>query len=168
MEWADHISPDIASFIADATSFYLATASAEGQPYIQHRGGRKGFLHVLDDHTLAFADFVGNRQFITTGNLAENDRAHIFLMDYANRTRIKIWGHARVSDDKELLAKLMPPGSRARGEQVIIFNVAASDVNCRQHIPQKFDAADVAAALDHLKARIAELEAEITTLKSVS
>lgn len=168
MDWADRISPDIAAFIAERTSFYLATASAEGQPYIQHRGGPKGFLHVLDDRTLAFADFAGNRQFITTGNLAENDRAQIFLMDYANRTRVKIWGRAHVSNDKTLLARLMPPDYRARGEQVIVFDVAAYDVNCPQHIPQKFDAPDVAAALDHLKSRVSELEAEIATLKAES
>jgi predicted pyridoxine 5'-phosphate oxidase superfamily flavin-nucleotide-binding protein len=166
MDWADRISPDIAAFVAERTSFYLATASAEGQPYIQHRGGPKGFLHVLDDRTLAFADFAGNRQFITIGNLAENDRAQIFLMDYANRTRVKIWGRAHVSDDKTLLARLMPPDYRARGEQAIVFDVAAYDVNCPQHIPQKFDAPDVAAALDHLKSRISELEAEIATLKA--
>lgn len=164
-DWRDHISPDIADFIAERDSFYLATASAAGQPYIQHRGGPKGFLHVIDEHTLAFADFIGNRQYITTGNLAENDQAYIFLMDYETRSRVKIWGRARITDDATLIAKLMPQNYRAKPQQAIIFTVAALDTNCSQHIPMKFDAADVAAAFDHLKARIAELEAEIETLK---
>lgn len=164
--WRDRITPDIAAFIADRTSFYLATASAEGQPYIQHRGGPKGFLRVIDDRTLAFADFVGNRQYITTGNLAENPKAYIFLMDYANRARVKLWGHAETSDDKTLLAELMPEGYRAKGQQVIIFTLEALDTNCAQHIPMKFDAGDVAAALEHLQSRIAELEAELASLKN--
>lgn len=166
MEWRDRITPDIAAFIADRTSFYLATASADGQPYIQHRGGPKGFLHVIDDKTLAFADFIGNRQYITTGNLAENPKAYIFLMDYENRARVKLWGRAEVSDDKTLLAKLMPENYRAKGQQVIIFKLEALDTNCPQHIPMKFDGGDVAAAFDHLKARIAELEAEVASLKN--
>lgn len=164
--WRDRITPDIAAFIAERTSFYLATASADGQPYIQHRGGPKGFLRVIDDRTLAFADFVGNRQYITTGNLAENPRAYIFLMDYENRARVKLWGHAEVSDDKTLLAELMPEAYRAKGQQVIIFKLEALDTNCSQHIPMKFDGGDVAAAFEHLKARIAELEAEVASLKS--
>ena len=165
-DWRAEITPDIAAFIAERTSFYLATANAEGQPYIQHRGGPKGFLHLLDPHTLAFTDFVGNRQYITTGNLDENPRAYIFLMDYATRSRVKIWGRARVSDDPALIAKLMPEGYRAKAQQAIIFDVAAFDTNCQQHIPMMFDAVDVAAALDHLKARIAELETENADLKA--
>ncbi len=167
-EWRAEITPDIAAFIAERTSFYLATASAEGQPYIQHRGGPKGFLRLLDTHTLAFTDYVGNRQYITTGNLDENPRAYIFLMDYATRSRVKIWGRARVSDDPALIAKLMPEGYRAKAQQAIIFDVAAFDTNCSQHIPMMFEANDVAAALDHLKARIAELETENAALKAAS
>ncbi len=167
-EWRAEITPDIAAIIAERTSFYLATASAEGQPYIQHRGGPKGFLRLLDTHTLAFTDYVGNRQYITTGNLDENPRAYIFLMDYATRSRVKIWGRARVSDDPALIAKLMPEGYRAKAQQAIIFDVAAFDTNCSQHIPMMFEANDVAAALDHLKARIAELETENAALKAAS
>ena len=127
---------------------YFATASADGQPYIQHRGGPKGFIRVLDKNTLAFADYSGNRQYITQGNLSENNKAHIFLMDYAHRRRVKIWGEARVvDDDPALLQSLMPQGYKARPEQVILFRISAWDTNCPQHIPQKFDAADVAAAL---------------------
>lgn len=165
-DWGDAITPDVAAFIAERTSFYLGTASADGQPYIQHRGGPKGFLHLIDEKTLAFADFVGNRQYITTGNLRENDRATIFLMDYGSRSRVKIWGRAEVSDDKALIAQLMPEDYRAKPQQAIIFHVTAFDTNCSQHIPQMFEASDVAAALEHLKGRIGELEAELTALKS--
>jgi uncharacterized protein len=159
------ITPDLAAFLAERDSAYLATASAAGQPYIQHRGGPKGFIRVVDDETLAFADFSGNRQYITTGNLAENDRAYLFLMDYAHRRRIKIWGRAKVVEDAETTAKLMPAGYSARPEQAIVFTVEAWDSNCPQHIPQKFDAADVAAAVEKLQARIAELEAENEELR---
>ena len=126
--------------LGERDSAYLATANSAGQPYIQHRGGPKGFIRVLDDKTLGFADFVGNRQYITTGNLAENDRAFLFLMDYAHRRRVKIWGKARVvENDAELLAKLMPEGYDARPQQPILLTIEAWDVNCPQHIPQKFD-----------------------------
>lgn len=164
--WATTITPDVAEFIGAQTSVFLGTASATGQPYIQHRGGPPGFLQVLDDKTIAFADFRGNRQFITAGNLAENPRAHLFLMDYAHQRRVKIWGEAKVvEDDPALLARLMPAGYKARGEQAIVFHVAAWDANCPQHIPQRFEAADVAKALAERDARIAELEAEVARLK---
>jgi predicted pyridoxine 5'-phosphate oxidase superfamily flavin-nucleotide-binding protein len=164
--WRTDIDENLAGFLAEATSFYLATASAGGQPYIQHRGGPKGFVRILDSRTLAFADYSGNRQYITQGNLAENPKAYIFVMDYAHRRRVKIWGEARVvEDDPALLASLMPQGYRARPEQVILFTIAAWDTNCPQHIPQKFDAADVTAALAARDARIAALEAELATLK---
>jgi uncharacterized protein len=164
--WRTEIDENLAAFLADTNSFYLATASGDGHPYIQHRGGPKGFIRVLDKQTIAFADFGGNRQYITQGNLSENPKAHIFVMDYAHRRRVKIWGEARiVEDDPALLAALMPKGYRARGEQVIVFRIAAWDTNCPQHIPQKFDAADVAAALAGRDARIAELEAELAKLK---
>ena len=164
--WRTEIDDNLAAFVADANSMYLATASADGQPYIQHRGGPKGFIRVLDKSTLAFADYSGNRQYITQGNLSENNKAQLFLMDYAHRRRVKIWGEARVvDDDKALLQSLMPQGYKARPEQVILFRISAWDTNCPQHIPQKFDAADVAAALAARDARIAELEAELAALK---
>jgi predicted pyridoxine 5'-phosphate oxidase superfamily flavin-nucleotide-binding protein len=164
--WRTEIDENLAAFLAAQDSMFLATATADGQPYIQHRGGPKGFIKVLDKHTLAFADYSGNRQYITQGNLSENPKANIFLMDYAHRRRVKIWGEARVvDDDPALLKSLMPQGYRARPEQVMLFKVSAWDTNCPQHIPQKFDAADVAAALAARDARIAELEAELATLK---
>jgi predicted pyridoxine 5'-phosphate oxidase superfamily flavin-nucleotide-binding protein len=164
--WRTEIDDDLAAFLADTNSLYLATASADGQPYIQHRGGPKGFIKILDQNTLAFADYSGNRQYITQGNLSENPKAHIFVMDYAHRRRVKIWGEARVvDDDPSLLKSLMPRGYKARGEQVILFKVSAWDTNCQQHIPQKFDAADVAASLAARDARIAELEAKLAAAK---
>ena len=164
--WRTEIDENPAAFLAQANSLYFATATADGQPYIQHRGGPKGFVKILDKTTLAFADYSGNRQYITQGNLTENPKAHIFLMDYAHRRRVKIWGEARmVDDDPALLASLMPAGYKARPEQAIVFKIAAWDTNCPQHIPQKFDAADVAAALASRDARIAELEAELAALK---
>ena len=164
--WRTEVDEDLAAFLADADSFFLATASADGQPYIQHRGGPKGFLKVLDSRTLAFADFAGNRQYVTQGNLSENSRAYIFVMDYVHRRRVKIWGEARVvDDDPALMQALMPQGYKARPEQAILFTISAWDTNCPQHIPQKFDAADVAAALMARDAHIAELEAELAALK---
>ena len=165
--WATTVSPDLAAFIAEVRSFYLATASKDGQPYIQHRGGPKGFLHVLDDKTLAFADFSGNRQYITTGNLADNARAFIFLMDYANKRRVKLWGTARVvEDDPELMRRLTTEGYRGRPEQVIVFKLEAWDVNCPQHIPQMFYAEDIQEAVDKLKDRVAQLEQENARLRA--
>ena len=160
------IDEALAAFIGEQTSFFLATANAEGQPYIQHRGGPAGFIRILDKTTLAFADFRGNRQYITQGNLSENPKAYIFLIDYVNRRRIKIWGEARVvEDDPALIATLMPKDYKAKPEQAILFKITAWDSNCPQHIPQKFDAADVAQALASRDQRIAELEAELAALK---
>ncbi len=165
--WETKVTPELAAFLAERDSAYFATANAAGQPYIQHRGGPKGFVHVLDEQTLGFADYVGNRQYISTGNLAENDRAFLFFMDYAHRRRVKIWGRARVvEDDSEFLAKLMPKGYDAKPQQAIVFTVEAWDVNCPQHIPQKLDAVDVAASVEKLQHRIAELEAENTRLRA--
>jgi len=156
------IDADLADFLAGVDTAYLATANANGQPYAQHRGGPKGFIRVVDDHTIGFADFTGNRQYISTGNLAENDQAFLFLMDYARQRRIKLWGRARVvTGDAALAASLMPPGYRARAEQVILFTVSAWDANCPQHIPQKFAAEDVAAAIASLEAQIATLRARL-------
>jgi len=161
------ITDDLATFIAAQTSVFLATANAAGQPYIQHRGGPAGFIRILDRNTLALADFSGNRQYITMGNLADNPKAYLFLIDYMHRRRVKIWGEARViEDDPELLRRLMPEGYRARPEQAIVFKVSAWNVNCPQHIPQRFEAADVAAALAAREEKIAALEAEVAALKA--
>lgn len=164
--WECRITPDLARFIALQTSIFMATANAQGQPYIQHRGGPPGFLHVVDDQTIGFADFAGNRQYISLGNLQDNPKAHLFLMDYAQRQRIKLWGEARVvENDKDLTARLMPPDYKARPERVILFTVAAWDANCPQHIPQRFDAAEVAVLLGERDRRIAALEAELERLR---
>lgn len=167
--WQTRITPELARFIEAQTSIFLATVNAEGQPYIQHRGGPAGFLRVLDDKTVGFADFAGNRQYITQGNLADNPKAHLFLIDYAQRKRVKIWGEARVVEgDDELTARLMPEGYRARPEQAILFTVSAWDANCPQHIPQRFEAADVAAALAERDRRIEALQAEIAGLREAA
>jgi predicted pyridoxine 5'-phosphate oxidase superfamily flavin-nucleotide-binding protein len=162
------ITPDLVEFLSAVDTAYLATANAEGQPYAQHRGGPRGFIRVVGQRTLGFADFRGNRQYVTTGNLSENDKAFLFLMDYAHRRRVKIWGRARVSEDPEVIDALMPKGYRARPEQAILFDVEAWDVNCPQHIPQKIDAEDVARALESLQERIARLEEENAALKSAA
>ena len=165
--WRTEIDDRLAGFLAETNSFYMATATRDGQPYIQHRGGPKGFVKVLDKNTIAFADYAGNQQYLSQGNLSENPKAHIFIMDYAHRRRVKIWGEARViEDDPALLESLMPKGYRARPEQAILFRIAAWDTNCPQHIPQKFDAADVQQAMTEAGTRIAELEAEVARLKA--
>ncbi len=165
-DWPNRINDDLRAFIADRDSFYLATASADGQPYVQHRGGPRGFLKVLDDKTLGFADFAGNRQYISVGNAAENDKAYIFLMDYFNRRRLKLWGRlAVVEKNAELLKALAPRDYGGRPERVFLFKVAAWDVNCPQHIPQKVDRELVERSVDRLSARIAELEAEVERLR---
>ncbi len=165
--WETEISEDLQSFIEAQTSVFLATANAAGQPYIQHRGGPPGFLRVRDPRTLAFVDFIGNRQYITLGNLAENPQAHLFLIDYARRRRVKIWGEARVIDgDTALIEELAISGYKGRASQVIEFTVRAWDANCPQHIPQRFEAAEVAAALAARDARIAALEAELAALRT--
>lgn len=163
--WKTQITSDLAGFIAAQTSIFLATSNKEGQPYVQHRGGPPGFLRVLDDHTVGFTDFAGNRQYITTGNLADNPKAYLFLIDYAQRRRIKIWGEARVVTDPDLTASLMPEGYKARPEQGILFTVTAWDANCPQHIPQRFEAAEVAELLAERDKRIEALEAEVRTLR---
>lgn len=159
------ITDDLADFIATVDTAYLATTNAAGQPYAQHRGGPKGFIRLIGPSTLAFADYTGNKQYITTGNLAENDKAFLFLMDYAHRRRIKLWGRARVvTGDAVLIDGLMPEDCRAKPEQAILFDVAAWDINCPQHIPVKIDATDVAETVGRLEARIAALEAENSAL----
>jgi uncharacterized protein len=165
--WETRITDDLKMFIEAQTSVFLGTANAVGQPYIQHRGGPAGFLRVINDKTIGFVDFAGNRQYITAGNLTDNPQAYLFLIDYAHRQRIKIWGTARVIEgDVELTRRLMPQGYRARAEQVILFTVAAWDANCPQHIPQRFEADDVVAALAARDQRIAELEAEVARLRA--
>ena len=140
--FARELSADVIAFIAERNSAYLATASADGQPYVQHRGGPSGFLRVLDKRTVAFADFAGSRQYISIGNLAENERVFLFLMDYAAARRLKLWGRARVvTDDPDLFVRLATPGYRARIEQAIVFTVLAWDWNCSQHIPRLVPAA---------------------------
>ena len=165
--WAVEVDDNLAGFIATRDSFYLATASAEGQPYIQHRGGPAGFLKVLGPTTLAFADFAGNQQYISLGNLSENDRVQLFLMDYANRQRIKIWGRAKVVEgDVDLLAKLVDPGYRARPERAILIEISAWDVNCPQHITPRFTEQDLKPVVQELTERIAMLESELDSLKA--
>lgn len=164
--WARAIDEELASFIAAQRSFFLATANAEGQPYIQHRGGPPGFLRVLDPTTLGFADFRGNRQYISLGNLTENPRVHLFLIDYEQRSRLKIWGDARViEDDPALLARLTPGDYGGKPEQAIVIDVRAWDLNCPQHIPQRFEADDVARAIAERDGKIAALEAELRKAK---
>lgn len=160
--WQTAITPDLKAFIEAQTSVFFATANSTGQPYIQHRGGPAGFLHVLDERTIAFADFAGNRQYISTGNLSENSKAHLFLMDYAQRQRVKIWCNAEVIEgDHELQAQLTPRDYKARVERVIRLTVIAWDANCPQHIPQKIDASDVERALALHDAKIAALELKL-------
>ncbi len=160
--WQTSITPELAAFLSAQTSAFLATANADGQPYIQHRGGPPGFLVPLDARTIGFADYRGNRQYVTLGNVAENPKAHLFLIDYAHRRRIKLWGTLRaVEDDPDLVARLMPDGYQAKPEHALLFEIGAWDANCPQHIPQRFEAADVAEALAVRDRRIAELEAAL-------
>jgi predicted pyridoxine 5'-phosphate oxidase superfamily flavin-nucleotide-binding protein len=167
--WATAITPDLKDFIEKQISVFMATANKDCQPYIQHRGGPPGFLRVINEKTLGFADFVGNRQYITQGNLVDNDKAQLFLIDYGSRSRVKIWGTASVVEgDEELLEQLMPKGYQAKPEQVILFNVEAWDANCPQHIPLRFEADEVLKAIESRDARIKELLAEIAALKSAS
>ncbi len=167
--WQTSVTPDLADFLADLDMFYLGTANAEGQPYIQYRGGSPGFLKVIDEHTLGFADFGGNRQYITLGNLSENPKAFLFLMDYVNRQRIKLWGTARiVENDTDLLEQLREPAYPGKVERAILFTVEAWDVNCPQHIHQRFSQRQIAPAVEQLQTRIAELESEVKSLRSSS
>lgn len=163
--WPDTITPDLAGFLANVRSFYLATASADGQPYIQHRGGQPGFLRVLDEKTLGFADLKGNQQYITLGNLAENQRAFIFLMDYARRIRIKLWGWAEVIEDDDALLAKLSEGGTAPPQRSIVFHLEAWDRNCPQHIPQLVPAEAVEAMMRDYDDKVAALQAEIATLR---
>lgn len=164
--WPDRITPALAEFAQRQTSVFLGTASASGSPYIQHRGGPQGFLRQIDDHHLGLADLAGNRQYITLGNLSENPQAFLFLIDYAQRRRIKIWGRARVvEDDPELVERLHPEGAPGRPERAILFAVDTWDMNCPQHIPVRLELPQVEEILQERDARISELEAELARLK---
>lgn len=164
--WRAEVTDELEQFIAGVRSFYLGTASADGQPYIQHRGGPGGFLQVIDRTTVGFADYGGNQQYITLGNLAENPRAYIFIMDYATRTRVKIWGRARVVEGDEGLMRRLSRVASGPPERAILFDIEAWDRNCRQHIPMLLAAEDVQRAVEALEARIADLERENAELKA--
>ena len=163
----DKVTPELAAFIAEQDTAFLATASADGAPYVQHRGGPKGFIKVIDEKTLGFADYRGNRQYITLGNLSENDRAFLFLLDPARRQRIKLWGRARVvENDPALVEKLFDTGYKAKPERALLFSIEAWDVNCSSHIVTRFTEAEIAEALEKVQAKIAELEAENAALRA--
>lgn len=165
--WETNVTPELAAFLVDLDMFYLGTANADGQPYIQYRGGSPGFLKVVDAKTVGFADFGGNRQYITLGNLAENPKAFIFLMDYVRSRRIKLWGNARVvEDDPELLDRLRDSSYPGKVERAVLFEIEAWDVNCPQHIHKRFSQKQVAPIIEQLQAKIAELEAQLKTLQS--
>ena len=167
--WETTVTVELEDFLAELDMFYLGTANAEGQPYIQYRGGSPGFLKALDDKTLGFADFGGNRQYITLGNLAENPKAFIFLMDYARSRRIKIWGNARVvDDDPALLDRLRDPSYPGNVERAILFQIEAWDVNCPQHIHKRFSQKQVAPVIEQLQQRIKDLEAQLALHQKMS
>ena len=160
--WAALVTPELTEFIYQRDSLYLGTATASGQPYIQHRGGPRGFLKVLDERTLALADFMGNAQYISLGNLGENNKAFIFLMDYPNRRRIKIWGEAEfVEDDPDLMERLVDPGYKAKPERALVFHVKAWDVNCPQHIEPRFTTEEMEPVVGELRKRIEGLESQL-------
>lgn len=165
-EWGTEVTENLAQFLDAIDTFFLATASADGRPYVQHRGGPPGFLTPIDSKTLAFADFAGNRQYITLGHLKENDRAHIFVLHFATRQRIKLWGRARVVEgDAALMEKLVDPAYKARPQRAIVFTIEAWDVNCQQHIQARYSEAEMAPAVNKLVNRIKELEAEVAALR---
>jgi predicted pyridoxine 5'-phosphate oxidase superfamily flavin-nucleotide-binding protein len=163
----DRVTPELAKFIAEQDTAFLATASGDGAPYMQHRGGPKGFIKVIDERTLGFADYRGNRQYITLANLSENDRAFLFLLDPARRQRIKIWGRARmIEDDPNLVERLFDGGYRAKPERAILFTIEAWDVNCSSHIVTRFTEAEIEEAFAAVQTKIAELEAENARLRA--
>jgi uncharacterized protein len=165
--WQTQVTPDLAEFLAGLDMFYLGTSSAEGQPYIQYRGGPPGFLKVIDEHTLGFADFGGNRQYVTLGNLSENSKAFIFLMDYANSQRVKLWGTARmIGNDADLLQRLGDPDYPGKVERAILFSIEAWDINCPQHIHKRYSERQITPMIERLQTRITELEAEVERLRS--
>jgi predicted pyridoxine 5'-phosphate oxidase superfamily flavin-nucleotide-binding protein len=157
------LGPDEMDFIALRDTFYMASVSETGWPYVQHRGGPPGFIKVLDASTLGFADYRGNRQYISVGNVSKDDRVAIILVDYPNRTRLKLLGHARIvsPDETKLLARLDMPAYRARVERGFVINIAAYDWNCPQHITPRFTQAEIESAIGDLKARLSDLEAQL-------
>ncbi len=166
-DWQTEITDDLRQFLDAIDTFFFATASADGRPYIQHRGGPPGFLKPIGSHMLAFADFAGNRQYITLGHLKENDRAHIFILHYATQQRLKLWGRARViEDDAELMERLVDPSYKVRPQRAIAFRIEAWDSNCRQHIVARYTEAEIAPAVNQLTQRIKELEEEVARLKN--
>lgn len=167
-EWQTEVTDNLRQFLDAIDTFFLATASADGRPYVQHRGGPAGFLKPIGPTTLAFADFAGNRQYITLGHLKENDRAHIFIPHFATQQRLKLWGRARaVEGDIALMERLVDPAYTARPQRAIVFEIEAWDINCRQHITARYSEAEMAPAVNKLVARIKELEDEVARLKSV-
>jgi predicted pyridoxine 5'-phosphate oxidase superfamily flavin-nucleotide-binding protein len=165
-DWKTEITDDLRQFIGVIDTFFFATASADGRPYIQHRGGPPGFLKTIGTHTLAFADFAGNRQYITLGHLKENDQAHIFILHFATQQRVKLWGRARVvENDLGLMERLVDPAYKARPQRAIVFTLEAWDINCTQHIVPRYSEAEIAPGVNKLVERIKELEEEVTRLK---
>lgn len=165
--WGEKVTSDLAQYLAERDSIYLATSNSDGQPYIQHRGGRPGFIKALDDKHLAFADFAGNRQYISIGNVAENPKAFIFAMDYRNKRRIKLWGRLEVVEgDEELMSTLVDPNYDATPERAFVFTVEAWDVNCPQHITQRWTEDEIAPLVEAMSTRIQELEEEVARLKA--
>jgi predicted pyridoxine 5'-phosphate oxidase superfamily flavin-nucleotide-binding protein len=162
--WETKVTPELAEFLSDLDMFYLGTANAQGQPYIQYRGGAPGFLKVIDEHTLGFADFAGNQQYITLGNLSENPKAFIFLMDYANSRRVKLWGTAQViENDAALLTRLTDPAEPGTVQRAILVTIEAWDINCPQHIHKRFSQRQIAPIIEKLQSRVRELEAMIAS-----
>ena len=165
----DRFTPAEAAFIAERDSFYMATVSESGWPYVQHRGGPAGFIRMLDDRTLAIPDFRGNRQYISTGNLATDDRAALILMDYPNRRRLKLYAHVEARDleaDPKLAAELALPGYKAKVERALIIHLTAFDWNCPQHIVPRFSEAELEPALAPFRARLEALETENQALRA--
>jgi uncharacterized protein len=167
-DWKTEITDDLRQFLAAIDTFFFATASADGRPYVQHRGGPPGFLKTIGTHTLAFADFAGNKQYITLGHLKENDRAHIFIPHFATQQRVKLWGRARIVEgDVELMERLVDPSYKARPARAIVFTLEAWDVNCRQHIVPRYSEVEIAPGVDKLVQRIKQLEEEVARLKGM-
>ena len=165
-DWKTEITDDLRQFLQVIDTFFFATASADGRPYVQHRGGPPGFLKTIGTQTLAFADFAGNRQYISLGHLKENDRAHIFIPHFATQQRVKLWGRARVIEkDLELMERLVDPAYPGKPQRAIVFTLEAWDSNCRQHIVPRYSEAAIAPAVNKLVARIKELEDELARLK---
>ena len=165
-EWQSELTPDLRQFLDAIDTFFFATATADGRPYIQHRGGPPGFLKSIGPTELAFADFAGNRQYITLGHLKENDRAHIFILHFASQQRVKLWGRARVVEgDLALMERLVDPTYKAKPQRAIVFRIEAYDINCRQHIVPRYTEAEIAPSVNKLIERTKELEEEVAKLK---